>query len=228
MVVQEVKEIIEKLGAPEEFNELINSFYTNRIEKIFLVLTGIFIFCFVIAFFVPYTKPYSIWLLVIGFISIMLYSLSSFVSQAKYLLTPTKSYISDLSQRMSNEKKVALDLSIYSSQSILMARERLEYEKSQLEKRIGFLIGVLEKLGIVPAVIALYIGYAKAMKDPQLENVPEFALAAIAGLYLGAFLVKSMTSKLSLMCVILKDAHSLAEQKESIEQEIKNEIFSSS
>lgn len=211
---EDVKEILDKLGAPEDFRNLINLLYTNIVEKMFLVITGILILCFAFAYLVPLTRPYSGWLLIAAFLSILLYSLSSFLGQGKFLLTPIKSYISDLSTKINSERDVVKNLSMYSSRSINSAKERLEHEKEQIEGRIGFLLGVMDKLGLAPALITLYIAYAKAMNDPQLANVPDFVLALLAGLYLGAFFAKAITAKFSLMSVLLKQSYDIAVERE--------------
>lgn len=210
---EEIPEIYEKLSKPEGFRGIINSLYTNKIEKTSLVSIGISVVTFGLFYLIPPLRIFSQWPFIALLIFIMIYTLAFYIGQFKYILIPVKAYVSDFAKKIESEKKLVDEISKYSSQSIKAAQLRIEFEIEQLHSRVGFLLGVMDKLGIIPSLIALYLSYAKIMNDPTLEKIPTVLLGLLVGVYLGAFFAKNISSKLSLMSVLLKQALELSEKR---------------
>lgn len=208
---KDVTDIFEKLGSPEGFLGFVGLLYANRVERFFFVLSHISFVLFMAAYALPATRAYSVYLLIGVFLCILVYTVSSFLGFPKYLIKPTRAYFSGLGRRLGGERGMVRELAVYEAASIRLARERLEFERSDLEARMGFLLGVVDKFGVAPVLIALYLAYAALLGDPGLKQVPVSVLVFIAALYWAAFLAKNVTSKLSAMLLLLGQAQALSE-----------------
>lgn len=75
----------------------------------------------------------------------------------------------------------------------------LERDIERLNGNSNFLIGAIEKLSLIPALVGLYIAYEKITDQDPIDNTADlfepkstelFLTAFILGIYSGAFLSK--------------------------------------
>lgn len=192
----------------------LKSLYRNPIEKYTLCIFIILLILFFIFIFLPFeaTKKWSIWVLIALAIVYMVYILASFVTKIKFILSPVKSYISNLIKELESEEEILQSLTKEDVADLKAVKSRLEFEREQLRSRMGFLLGTIDKLGIIPAAFALYVVYAKAVNENLLPSIPGPILVFFVGLYLGAFLVKHMTDRFSNMILLIEQAIKEAEK----------------
>lgn len=66
------------------------------------------------------------------------------------------------------------------------AKCRLKYEIDHQERRVGFILGAVSKLGFFPALFSLSSAYSGAFIPPLPFGLDTLIWAAIVGLFLGA------------------------------------------
>lgn len=206
------------LVAEDRISKLLDGVYTNVIEKYSLRLGALLFLVSVLLMPFEPTMHVGMFGGLLACASLLLYSVASFVGGMRHFLTPTKSYINDLVKRLEREEKVVAALANESPDVLEKVQRRLEFERSRLASRMGFLLGVVDKLGIIPAFITLYLAYAKVTSDPMLAHIPYPVLGFICGVYVGAFFNKYLSDRFEVMNLILGYAHEKAKQRQSLQK----------
>lgn len=165
----------------------IGFLYENNVEKYSLVIVGICTILFVVIYLIASDRGYSIFPVLIALIALIVYISSSAITSI--FRNPSQDFLSDLSERSKDQMILMQKLSVYSHEDLLLAYNRIEYEIEKLNSRLGFLVGALEKLGIIPAVIALYLSLSKALGSNQFSGLPIYVFAFVFGLYIGAVVI---------------------------------------
>lgn len=187
--------------------------YCNPVEKYSLRIATL---CLFFAIPLIYLEKYRLlggWLCLIAAILFIAYSLASFLWNLRFIFTPTKSYIKDLSKRIETEESLINKLAGEDHEELNSLLKRLEFERQRLVSRIGFIVGAVDKLGVIPAIIVLYLTYAKTMNDANLIRVPYPVLGFIAGIYVGCFLLKQVIDRFEHMCLVVESAHIRAKNR---------------
>lgn len=191
----------------DKLGNLVELLYSNPVEKYSLRIGTL---CLIVAIPLIYFEKYRLlggWLCLVAAILFIAYSLASFLWNLRFILTPTKSYIKDLSKRIETEEALINKLAAEDHEELDSLLKRLEFERQRLTSRIGFIVGAVDKLGIIPAIIALYLTYAKTMNDANLSKVPYPVLGFISGIYVGCFLLKQVIDRFEHMCLVVESAH---------------------
>lgn len=215
---QKMHRVYQILTEQDNLKKLASSLYRNPFEKWSLGAVTVFALAFFILLATESTRAAAGWALVFLAISFLVFVLGSFITDIKFFLIPTKSYLQNLTKKLLAEEELINKLSRESVQDLEAAKQRLEFEKDRLSSRLGFLIGAVDTLGIAPAALALYIAYAKAVKEQLLPQSAEFFIAFLVGLYIGGFLVKHVTERFANMIFLLEQA--IEEAKVFIQLEI--------
>lgn len=221
------KEIIEELIKEEKPFDIIGNTYDNKIQKWSLVVIGICITIFFITYFI---SPNHIVLgvtMMVALIMVILFSVNSSIVQMKYVLSASKEHLTDLSLRAEQEARLIQRLTTYDSWSLSKAKDRLTFEADRLEKRIGALVGAMDKLGLFPAVFALYIAYAKTFGPDTFNDIPYLLLGFIAGIYLAAFSAVNVTGRLRAYAFIISLAEELSLQASELSSTNLNKLKAS-
>ncbi len=120
------------------------------------------------------------------FAFLVLYSLSSFISTVRLFVGATKETLKDINERYRSDYIVAEEISTFGDDSIDCVKVLFEDRIRYLESRVGFLVGIVDKLGIVPAIIMLYLAYVKALGSEEIFNLSPLITGIVSGVYLGA------------------------------------------
>lgn len=206
------KQIIEELIGEEKPFNIISSVYDNKIQKWSLVTIGVCISIGMPAYFI---KPDSMLVgitMIAALLMVIVFSVNNTIVQMKYVLSPAKEHLSDLSARAEQESILVQRLTMYDSWNLKQAKQRLQFEADRLESRIGALVGAMDKLGLFPAIIALYIAYSKTFGVDSFGDIPYLLLGFIAGLYLAAFSVVNVIGRLRAYSFIIEIAEGLSSQ----------------
>jgi hypothetical protein len=75
------------------------------------------------------------------------------------------------------------------------------------------LVGFVDKLGIVPAVIMLYLAYVKAMNSQGELDLPPFAIGIVSGVYLGAISARIVIDSLRDKIAILEYSKEISKKR---------------
>lgn len=199
--------ILSTLIQDDGISKLVEQLYTNPIEKYSL---RIGVLSLLVAFLLPkseLTRPFSDWLFLLAITLLLSYSVASFLGNLRQIASPTKSYMKDLSKRVESEEQIIAKLIDEDASDLESVRKRLEFERERLSARIGFLVGAIDKLGVIPAVIVLYLTYAKTMNDPNLSQIPYPVLGFVSGIYVSCFFVKQIIDRFEHMILVIESAH---------------------
>ncbi len=200
------KSIITLLVKNDRLGELVEYLYSNPIEKYSL---RVGVLCVLAAFpFIPFENYRLIGggLCLVAAAFFIVYTLASFLWNVRFIATPTKSYFADLTKRIEAEEKLITELALENPHQLGDLLTRLKFERERLISRVGFLVGAIDKLGMVPAIVALYLTYAKTLDDANLAKVPYPLLGFFAGIYVGCFLVKHVIDRIEHMCLAIESA----------------------
>ncbi|MGB0942681.1 MAG: hypothetical protein ACPGUE_09780 [Marinomonas sp.] len=206
------KAIIEELIGEEKPFNIISSTYDNKIQKWSLATIGLCISIGVPAYFI---NPDSIFIgiaMITVLLMVIVFSVNNTIVQMKYILSPAKEHLSDLSLRAEQESVLVQRLTVYDSWNLKQAKQRLQFEADRLEKRTGALVGAMDKLGLFPAIIALYIAYSKTFGVDSFTDIPYLPLGFIAGLYLAAFSAVNVIGRLRAYSFLIEIAEDLSDQ----------------
>ena len=219
------KEIISELVGEERPFNIISSVYDNKIQKWSLVIIGLCITIGIPAHILFPDEIVAGVAMVIALLMVIVFSINNTIMQMKYVLSPAKEHLADLEARIEQEYALVQRLTSYDHWSLVQAKNRLLFEAERLEKRIGALVGAMDKLGIFPAMIALYIAYSKTFGTTSFIDVPYILLGFIAGLYLAAFSAVNVIGRLRAYAFIIEIAEDLAGQALELVRDQKDNVF---
>jgi hypothetical protein len=216
-MAQEKHRIYGVLTQEDGIREIIKSLYRNPVEKYGLAALTILVILFFASLWFEVSKKWSATILILLAIAYLFYMLASFVTNLRFILSPVKSYITNLTKKLESEEIVLKRLINENVTDLEAVKIRLEFERNQLNLKVGFLLGAIDKLGIIPAALALYTVYAKAVNDKLLPKTLEIVFAFFVGLYLGTFVVKHVIDRFSHMIFIIEQAIKDSKRKVKIE-----------
>ncbi|MDO6507031.1 hypothetical protein Q4506_09525 [Colwellia sp. 4_MG-2023] len=216
-----VNEIVEELIDEVTASNIIARLYDNKVQKWSLVIIGVCIFIGLVTFFIDSKSIVIGVVMIISLLMVIIFSVNNTFLQMKYMLAPAKEYLSELHSRINRESMLVQRLTSYDSWSLCKAKQRLIFEADKLENRIGALVGALNKLGLFPALIALYIAIAKVFGSTNFTDIPYLLLAFVAGLYLAAFSAVNIIGRLREYAFIIGIAEDLRNQVEDVAKEHK-------
>ncbi|WEM43897.1 hypothetical protein PTW35_09015 [Photobacterium sp. DA100] len=212
------RDLVSLLVHDDNVKDLAGYLYTNPVEKYSLRIAIILAGASLPLIYLNLSRETGGWLSLIAAAMFLLYSISYFVWNLRYIALPTKSYFLDLQKRVSSEERIINALSLENRYQLSELYRRLKFERERLNARIGFLIGAIDKLGLLPAVIALYFTYVKAMNDKSLDTIPYPILSFIVGIYIGCIIVKKIIDRIDHMCLAVEVAMERSEAIEDIRQ----------
>lgn len=134
--------------------------------------------------------------LVLGFLFVLvpvLYTIYSFVGMLKFLLpvigAPTKYLLHQATERVETKRRAMADLRTFPFELRRAAETALAAEIKGIESRTTLLVGVIEKTGLLPAAVALYLGYVAYLKNVDRSDFGDALFIAAALLYAAAFFI---------------------------------------
>jgi hypothetical protein len=220
-IIQTIRDYEQKHG--EKFR-----LYENTWQKIpFLIAIFAFIGSLILALAHRWVLPSSIdvrgWgylMLFASLIFIVIYEVFLFIPVLKALFKPTDTYLSRVQKAAKTETELIEILADAKLPALEQAVERLDYEVSSLESRITAVTGVFQKMGIVPAAVALYIAYAKKdIGESQLvfKHI-DYVLYFIFGVYIGALIMRNVIDRFRLFSILIKAAKDKAEFRSAFQK----------
>ena len=230
MEISTLQAVIQEIRKHENENGEKLTFYENVWQKIpfwIALLSFIAALCLSVTYkwfstfsaFSRYDLRTTGYLLVlISIIAVIVYELIVFIPIVPSLFRPTATFLDKIDRSSKSEDKLINNLAVAEVTALDQALERLDYEVNTLEIRIETISGVLQKIGIMPAAVALYIAYSK--KDiPHsgflYDNI-DYVLYFVFGIYLGAIMTRNVIDKLKLFAILIKNAKERAELRQKI------------
>ncbi|EQB0496124.1 hypothetical protein ACYAPA_003970 [Vibrio mimicus] len=211
----EVNSILERFISRENSYANIKRFFIeNKIEATSLLGAVIaVIVAFLGAIFSKSTVSFIAVLVFFAFL--VVYSLSSFLSSFKFFVGATKETLLGIKARHQNDYLLAEEISFLKEESMEQVKCLLDAQIKYLECRVGFLVGVLDKLGIVPAIIMIYLAYVKTTGTTSMFEFSPFSLGLIAWVYLAAIVARITIDALKDKIIVLDLAINLSKKRKA-------------
>ena len=189
----EVREIFELLSK-ETKEVLYTSFlYESRAEKFSSIGALLAYLVFIRASF-SNTPSLALVAISLSLLSLISYSVISFLKDKDFVLNPIKYYVTQLHKKLDSEAELTTRLSCYSKCSLKRAKSIYEHEYSRINKKIVFIVGAIDKVGLFPSVLALVYALYQ-FQSASGSVIPSFILvASTMGLYIGVLLLKRITN----------------------------------
>ncbi|MEZ9243961.1 hypothetical protein AB4179_06920 [Vibrio lentus] len=211
MSSDDVGSIIECFISKESaLNDVKNFFIANKMEALSF-LAGVISLAIALIAAMLGEAATSYMSLFAFFAFLVLYSLSSFISTVRFFVGATKETLTNISQRYKQDYLVAEEISFFGDDSIDCVKALCEDRIRYLESRVGFLVGIVDKLGIVPAIIMIYLAYIKALGSEEIFKLSPLMTGIVSGVYLGAFtahiVIDALRDKIGILELAKKISH---------------------
>ncbi len=133
----------------------------------------------------------------------------------KSLFNPSRHFLADLRQQHVEELDLLRRFSPFSTRSLKSVAERLRARATNLRIRAALLIGSLDKLGIVPALVAFGFLFAEYQQEPTLGQFGYYLAAAFVSVHVVALLVSSTIERAENLARLLDQAVAQFEDAEA-------------
>ena len=186
--------------------------YENDLQKWALLVTGVSFMLLLCAaalqihLFRPSVATFGLWAYIVFIIAFLIYAIAYMWMSLREVPPTTPGYMRTMIGRIEKERALVEKLQPYSTKQLKNTCDRLKYELESQDARLSYIFGAASKLGLVPAVFAMYALYRKTQAEDLPYNIGVVFLAAIVGLSLGAFLVGAVSLKFKSMIYVLDEA----------------------
>ncbi|MEZ9627862.1 hypothetical protein [Aliivibrio fischeri] len=177
------------------FNNLQRYIWGKKAESIPFIVAIISLVIGLIASLLNYINEAFI-AYIVCFLSLSLYSVSSALSTFLYIFGAKRQVLEEIKMCFKQDREIVKFLSIFQSSDLELVKSLFEKRVTFLVNRVGFLVGVIDKLGLVPALIMIYFSYAKLSSTSEGVFSQALFVGFIAGLYLGVLIAKSLIDSL--------------------------------
>lgn len=201
---------VEKFSTRRKFGSFLAE---TKIEKGLLLLAGATLLASVVLLFIERFRTAA---LVAGLIFLLTVIVLLLV-QASMLVatfhTPLKGYAVKAEARLKERMSFISELAAFSPENLGLAKKTLSSDTDRMQRRLGILVGAVEKAGFIPAGLALYYAAVKAQSGVN-ELPANLLMAFVFGLYAGAFLGHRLIEALRFNIECLEEAHEMSLQRE--------------
>lgn len=152
----------------------------------------------------------SLIFLIIAMVGSAAYQLAVVIPALKVLRHSEKNLTSPATERFNNDiDRISSLARDFERHHLEYARDRLTLIADQLRSRISFLVGAIEKVGILPLAVTGYLSAEKILSDSKLTSSGvECAFGALIALYLMAVHLLLVSQRLDRLVLIVRHAAS--------------------
>lgn len=210
-----VEEIIEFFAEKEPtLSNLGRFFWDNRLEAIAFICGGLSLGLALVLPLFELEQKSIFFLYICFFVSLIVYVLSSMVSSLKFVVGAQKETLVNIQKRFVISYQNAESLSKYDVDALNQVKRLFKGRIEFLRTRIGFLVGAIDKLGLIPALIALYISYSNYIVDnSEAVEWSPYILGFVGGIYLGALCARAITDSLHDKISVIELSLKMKEQR---------------
>ncbi len=136
------------------------------------------------------------------------YPLAMVLPSLRIFRDPTKTIADPVSMHFNAGIQAVSDLAdTYAQHHLDYARDRLAQVVEQLRYRVGFMIGAVEKVGILPSSVAGYLSARELLQKPELASSGiEWAMAAYVAFYIAAMVFMLAAQRVEHLAPVAKHA----------------------
>ncbi len=198
MSINEVALVVSALAQIK--NNSATGFFNNKYEKkLFVAMSGLFMLIIAvgITYFVsknPRLELPLILLTLVFYLVAMCWQIALVIPIIKFFKNPTGQLLQSFEESAANELATINSLSNVSPETIEYLSDRLILAKDQLNKRMAFLIGAVEKIGLLPGLVASLLALSTLSKTEPfaIESKELYIYGALAFFIFYAFSIVSM------------------------------------
>src|SRR5690554_1746829 len=216
MVKNNQTEILELLEQEVEQAPFSKYFFENRVEKYFLVISGIAFLCMIPLLAIESLKAFGYVAGALFILGVLFYLVAQAIGALILFRSPLRGYVKRLKKRLPAQSGFIEKLAYHEPEVLRDTAVIIASDVERLSRRVSLLIGVVEKVGIVPAGLALYYATYKHFYTEQGGNLPDFVLAFVCGLYVGAFISHKLIESLRIRIGWLQKAAEIAETRRKL------------
>lgn len=181
----------------------------------FLSAIGTFTCCILLLCFES-TRAYSLLAGLIFLLIMIGYTIDQTFSIVKTFKHPLAGFADAALQRLEFRNVHVSALARFSSEGLHTVKIALDSDVSRMQKRIGMLIGAVEKVGFIPAGLTLC--YAALQTSPSIQFAANILTAFVFGLYIGAFWVHRFIDTLCFNVSCIEEAYDLSLSREQFQK----------
>jgi hypothetical protein len=203
------REIWEHDGNPREKGKA----YLNPFQKwTFWLMFGFFGLAVIMALstkieIYDWQKPIALILVLLAQITGLLYQLSFVFEAFKIFKAPTRHFLEPVTESSVRDFELAESFSRFTESQLYYAKERLSLESTHMRSRVNLLVGALDKVGIIPVLVAWILASYKYIADGSIvfEQI-DWLVYGLLGLYLVTLPILFFAHKLERYLLLVNTA----------------------
>jgi hypothetical protein len=161
-------------------------------------------------------KPIALILVLLAQISGLLYQLSFVFEAFKIFKAPARHFLEPVTESSVRDFELAESFSRFTESQLYYAKERLSLESKHMRSRISLLVGALDKVGIIPVLVAWILASYKYIADGSIafEQI-DWLVYGLLGLYLVTLPILFFVHKLERYLLLVNTAIEIKANKSS-------------
>lgn len=176
------------------------SFFDSKFEK-FVFIAMVFIFSLIVIAGIAFlfyrnsiVEIIAIGLTLLFYLVALIWQISLITPIFKFFKNPTEQLLQVFQERATREISSMSNFSIISLETLEYLSQRLLLAKEQLHQRMAYLMGAVDKVGVLPGFIASFLALSKVLESKTfpVENKQLYIYAAIGFCILYVFSMVSM------------------------------------
>jgi len=212
-VSSELTEILKTIEKFSNNRKLGSSLAETKLEKALIFLAGAALVASITLLFIDRLRPAAFVAGLIFLLTLIAYTLTQAFMVAATVYAPLKGYAIKAEARLKERATFISELAAFSPENINQAKKALSSDTERMQKRLGMLVGAVEKAGFIPAGLALYYAALKVQSGVN-GFAANLLMAFIFGLYVGAFLGHRFIESIRFNITCLEEAHEISLQRE--------------
>ena len=177
------------------------------------LLIAIYVNYFNTYFSIKYLKLYSLLLLILSLTLVIIYEMIFIYNDFKNFKGITKTFLHPIAKSSVQNYEFAKSLMHFNKEELVYVSNTLSLEIEQLKKRISILIGLIDKVGIIPALVSLvFVIYKNANDIEDIYDKFDWLAYAFIGIYIIGIIALSSIPKIERYILLLNTAINLKEK----------------
>jgi len=138
----------------------------------------------------------------------IIYLVEQVIDVVNTFINPTTDLLKPIIQALEPQIELTNKLKKFKSSELQLVIDRLNFDTNRIKSRLGLLVGAIERLGIVPFIIALFFTSHKFLTSDPMSSKYTIGLFLISGIYFGALMCSRALLRFEYFKLVLNDAKS--------------------
>lgn len=208
----EVAQILKTIEDHSTFQSVGSFLAETRLEKLLVYVAAVSLVLSIVLLFIGPLRSVGLVVGLVFLLTVVVLTLVQAFSVIVAVRHPLAGYAKAARARLEARSNYVSALAVFSSEGLLTAKKALESDTGRMQKRLGMLVGAVEKVGFIPAGATLYYAALQASSSTQLPA--NLLMAFVFGLYAGAFLGHRLIEALRFNSSCIEEAYELCQSRE--------------